>query len=300
MSKPYDNPEKEFTMVHNSLFDKVMRDVSPNAYKILMTIFRKTRGWNKDTDSISYSQLREFTGIGSNATVQRALKELEGKGHIFIIKGDEGFGDSYMALNPDYDTDQDTVTETVKGGVTETVNTKDILLNKKHGEEKTSPNVKEKADEFLDELKERKSDIRLKKTDLPDKSLGLVGAMMGFQNNSSGIRDNVLEYPPDVQEVIGAFYDVFGIPIPSKSVGADFKKWIKFGRQYRKRIDGLEPVNVFKNVKKIADDVGWQVTDIQSIQNNLGAAMKEAKPQPALKFTGSDGKVYNAKGEVVG
>jgi hypothetical protein len=280
-------------MVHNSIFDDVMRTVGPNAYKILLTIFGKTRGWNKDTDKISYSQLREYTGIGSNSTIQNALRELEEKGHIFIIKGKDGLGDSYTALNPDYDT----VTETVKGGVTETVNTKDILLNKKHGEEKTSPSV----DDFLEELEERKANKNYDKlnTNLPDRSLDIICAMVEFDKLSKGTRDNVHDYPSDVREVIGAFYDVFKIPIPPKNAVADYKKWIKFSRQYMRRLDGLPPEETFQNVNKMAKDVGWTVTDIQSIQNTLGAAMKNIIPKTPKHFRGSDGLIYNMKGEVV-
>jgi hypothetical protein len=257
-------------------------------------IYKSLDDWNEEVGGVSRYKMNQLKDL---RCIETKLKKANGaptthyKVHWDILERDilnciDKKSELMKSANPNNEKDKSL--------------TKTTTENLKHGEEKTSPNVKEKADEFLDELKERKSDRQLKKTDLPDKSLGLVGAMMGFQNNSNGTRDNILEYPPDVQEVIGAFYDVFRIPIPSKSAGTDFKKWIKFGRQYRKRIDGLEPVTVFKNVKKIADDVGWKVTDIQSIQNNLGAAMKEAKPQPALIFTGSDGKVYNVKGEVVG
>jgi len=129
MSKPFKRPEDNFTLVHNSLFDDVMKEVSPNAYKILLTIFRKTRGWNKTHDAISYSQLREGTGIASNTTIQKGINELEQKGMIRIFKGGNPQPDTY-SLDENYtvtETVKPTVTETVKVAVTETVKTKDIV-----------------------------------------------------------------------------------------------------------------------------------------------------------------------------
>jgi hypothetical protein len=163
----------------------------------------------------------------------------------------------------------------------------------KHGEEKTSPN-----DDFIKELQERKSKKKYPQMggNLPDKGLGIVGAAVEFaKQNGNHVRD----YPPDVQEVVSAFHEVFKIPIPAKTAGTDFKKWIKFGRQYSKRLAGLSAKEVFQSVKRASKEVGWNIADIQSIQNNLGAAMAEAIPETE-HYKASDGNTYNTKGEVVG
>jgi hypothetical protein len=90
---------------------------------------RKTRGWHKDSDFISYSQIRELGGIASNATVQKAVGGLINKGLILIDTGDPSRSNQYK-LNRDYVTVTETVkqpiTESVTPPITESVNTKDI------------------------------------------------------------------------------------------------------------------------------------------------------------------------------
>lgn len=67
-----------FTAIDNSIFDEVMPTLSLPAWKVLCFIIRKTIGYQKDVDFISYSQIRKGTGIKSNESVRRALMELRG------------------------------------------------------------------------------------------------------------------------------------------------------------------------------------------------------------------------------
>jgi hypothetical protein len=153
---------------------------------------------------------------------------------------------------------------------------------------------------FFEEKEKNKSRKPLGKADLPDPALGIVGAMVEFQKRGDRVRETVQEYPADVQEVVEAFYRVFKIPIPSKQAGADFKKWIKFGRRYAQRLgeQGADPTATFENIKKSAEKGEWVVTDIQSIQNVLGGNMDIAELEKIYKV--DDGTYQNAYGEVVG
>jgi hypothetical protein len=71
-----------FTVVNNFVIDHIMPDVSPNAFKVLMFAIRKTVGWHKEADRISYSQFREGCGIKSDHTISRALSELLDLGYL--------------------------------------------------------------------------------------------------------------------------------------------------------------------------------------------------------------------------
>jgi len=79
--KPFERIEKKFTPIKNTVFDFIMPYCNRHnkcAFSVLMAIFRKTRGWNKTEDRISYSQIMEATGL-AKATVWKALRFLEGE-----------------------------------------------------------------------------------------------------------------------------------------------------------------------------------------------------------------------------
>ncbi|BCM88782.1 hypothetical protein IAD21_00624 [Abditibacteriota bacterium] len=65
-----------FTAMHNALFDWVQPRLSLSAWSVLCVIVRRTRGWDKKYDAISYKQIKAATGIKSTATISKALNEL--------------------------------------------------------------------------------------------------------------------------------------------------------------------------------------------------------------------------------
>lgn len=65
-----------YTCLTNYVLDVVMPSLPPNAWKVLCFVIRKTRGWNKEKDRLSYSQIEIGTGIRSEATICTALKLL--------------------------------------------------------------------------------------------------------------------------------------------------------------------------------------------------------------------------------
>ncbi len=72
---PFANLEDNFTKYPNDILDYLMRYYGGSAFQILSVIIRKTLGWHKNWDRISYSQFEEFTGLGRQA-VASAIKEL--------------------------------------------------------------------------------------------------------------------------------------------------------------------------------------------------------------------------------
>lgn len=87
--KPFKQDTHRF-MVHNYVFDVIMPALSPAGFKVLMCAIRQTLGWADDgsptgrrqSDRISYSQFMERTGIGSSATISRALSECLAAGYL--------------------------------------------------------------------------------------------------------------------------------------------------------------------------------------------------------------------------
>ncbi|AXY60213.1 replication protein [Acinetobacter sp. WCHAc010052] len=61
--------------VPNAFVDEVLGKISDAACKLYLVICRKTRGWNKEMDSISLTQFEEITGK-SRPTVIKCLREL--------------------------------------------------------------------------------------------------------------------------------------------------------------------------------------------------------------------------------
>lgn len=123
--KPFREEEK-FTRVHNYLFDVVMPSLKPNAWKVLCFVIRQTIGWKdreggrKQTDQLSYSQLRKGTGIASDMTLHAALKELLKAKLVKCQKGKHRDAHTY-GLNLDYEAITTETVEHEKISTTETV-----------------------------------------------------------------------------------------------------------------------------------------------------------------------------------
>lgn len=128
----------------NAFVDSMLDKVSGNACKIYLVIVRKTRGWHKESDRLSYSQLLKITGIGSYSTIEKAIDELLSIGLINVKTGNVKASNEY-SLNDNFCSTTESVvgqattetvgatTKTVAEGTTETVDTKDTIktTNKK-------------------------------------------------------------------------------------------------------------------------------------------------------------------------
>jgi len=80
-----------YTQIPNIILDNIDK-FSNTEFKILLLICRKTFGWHKEKDKISYSQLIK-TGLGKN-TIPRAINSLKDNGYI-IQTGSPHSGYSY-------------------------------------------------------------------------------------------------------------------------------------------------------------------------------------------------------------
>ena len=65
-----------FTQIPNEYFDVIMQELNGSENLVFLAIMRKTFGWKKKKDRISYSQIMEMTGISSRSTISNAIKKL--------------------------------------------------------------------------------------------------------------------------------------------------------------------------------------------------------------------------------
>ena len=78
------NPQLEngHTRIANELLEQLMkRHLSPNQWRVLLCIIRKTYGFQKKVDYIANFQIVEATGL-HKAVVSRCMKELHQAGLI--------------------------------------------------------------------------------------------------------------------------------------------------------------------------------------------------------------------------
>lgn len=87
--------KSNYTQIPNQILDK-MADFSDQEFKILLFLCRKTFGWHKKRDRISYSQISEGTGKCTN-TIKKAISRLSQEfGFIIQTKYSNGY---YYELN---------------------------------------------------------------------------------------------------------------------------------------------------------------------------------------------------------
>lgn len=130
----------------NAFVDDMLAQVSGNACKVYLLIVRKTRGWQKEKDYISYSQIQKITGI-SSATVSKAIDELSKLGLIKVKTGNEKSANQY-SLNDNFCTLKNKVgTEkpTLKNEVATLENEVQPTLKTKDTENNLSKTTKDKT-----------------------------------------------------------------------------------------------------------------------------------------------------------
>ena len=77
--------QSNYTQVPNVFFDEILEGLNLAETKVLLAIMRKTFGWQKQIDRISYSQIVKMTGL-SKVSISSGIKSLEKKDIIFVIR----------------------------------------------------------------------------------------------------------------------------------------------------------------------------------------------------------------------
>ena len=79
------------TVVNDWLFDEVMPNTGHAAFKIVCAVSRKTWGFLKEWDEISFSQFSKITGISGRNHISNGIQEAIDKGYIVREKWGAGF-----------------------------------------------------------------------------------------------------------------------------------------------------------------------------------------------------------------
>ncbi|MBW8034861.1 MAG: replication protein [Planctomycetes bacterium] len=80
--KPFEKVGK-YTTFENQIIDWVMPLCRPHSvWKVVTFVIRKTIGWHKEEDEISFSQIMQGTGIASRGTTDKAIKKAIDLGFI--------------------------------------------------------------------------------------------------------------------------------------------------------------------------------------------------------------------------
>ena len=94
--------ENGYTMVPHEVIEALMRlKLSPSEYRIVLAVIRKTFGFHKDWDRISYSQFSCLTGLNRNQSY-RSVKRLINRS-ILECRSNKGINKLEYRLNQDYD-----------------------------------------------------------------------------------------------------------------------------------------------------------------------------------------------------
>src|ERR1051325_2577851 len=76
MSKisPFEDFSNHFMLVHNAVFDVVMRKLDGAPLKVLLAIMRMTRGFGKEADYIGLGVLAKYTGLSEQGVLNSVEK----------------------------------------------------------------------------------------------------------------------------------------------------------------------------------------------------------------------------------
>lgn len=64
-----------FTAFRNEILDHVMPLCRPNTWKVVCCVLRATKGWQKEEDELSFSQIMRRTGIKSRPTANSSIQD---------------------------------------------------------------------------------------------------------------------------------------------------------------------------------------------------------------------------------
>ena len=160
------NVNYPFTRASNRYFD-LMGEMSFTETKIVGIIMRRTVGWDKVYESISYPEFIKATGIKSRSTIRDAIKSSTDKGYIQIDSKKGRGGATRYALgctltstvDEPIDNQIGTVDEPIQNNTETSIGTVDELVNSEIG---TPPELVDAKIGTVDELHIKKKKIKEK------------------------------------------------------------------------------------------------------------------------------------------
>jgi len=174
--KPFDS-QSGYTMFDNYILDVIMPELKPTHWKVLCFILRKTVGWQKVEDGLSYSQIMEGTGIGNRTTVSGAIKALTKAGYIECIRTEEQNSPNRYRINTDYEVEIEGSTKIVPPSDDDEI-----------GSTKNVPQVVQKSD-TQKKGKETIQDASASEGSLSDRFHNMVQELKASKNKPAILRE---------------------------------------------------------------------------------------------------------------
>lgn len=104
--RPFDS-KRNYTPLHNYLYDVVMRSISHSAMITLLFFVRQTDGWGDDEVGLSYADIKLGANIKSDGTVSKVIQELLENQYIVVKPGEHTWEPNRYALNADLEIEDD-------------------------------------------------------------------------------------------------------------------------------------------------------------------------------------------------
>jgi len=87
-----------YTAIDNAILDQFMPLLSANAWKTLCFIMRKTKGQQKESEQLKYTDIKQGTGISSDATLAKSIIELVSH-QLIVVSTHKEYEGNYYELN---------------------------------------------------------------------------------------------------------------------------------------------------------------------------------------------------------
>lgn len=149
-----------YTEFANIVLDEIMPKLKGGEWKVLSFIIRKTKGWHKDWDQLSFSQIKKGTGIKHNQTVGRAIAALADLKLVLVSDPDNVLEANSYKLNPEF-----TISITTRSSKSEPrCRSSKSDLN---GGSKTEPSRSSKSDHTKERVFKETKQIKEEKEEAP-------------------------------------------------------------------------------------------------------------------------------------
>jgi len=259
-----------YTCLTNYALDVVMPSLPPNAWKVLCFVIRKTRGWNKERDRLSYSQIAAGTGIDSDATIRSALKLLIERRFVIASPGSAWKAMTY-SLNSTLEIEVQDSTSIIEA-------TTEIEADSTTEIEAHSTSIIEDTKERLLKKDKERSVRRAKRADAPT--------------------DKTPAAKSDHQLVMDAYASALGYPIKDGAKEGNAAKWLVNNHYTPEQVQAC-----YAHLKVQAFWSGKHIS-LQTVAGNIGAFIqaqqgnRNAKPlRPNLNGHSERGKLSTDDGE---
>lgn len=182
-----------YTVFDNYILDAIMPTLKPTHWKVLCLIVRKTIGWQKWEDALSYSQIMEGTGIRNRNTISAALSELIARGYILRRETEVPNEANCYCLNQEYEIDTDASTQNVLQPGTKIVHTKERTTKENDKRPAAESSVPTDHDKLQARLEQEWLTVNLTQIETHQELIDRYGYpawLAGFEQTKPGARSN--------------------------------------------------------------------------------------------------------------